>query len=182
MYTSFKKNFKFSFSVVRPVIDPFTFPKSLEQGQRYNVLCTVTQGDPPIRIRWMKDGTSNLPPDDPNVRAVTVTPFSSSLVFEALTPDQRGNYTCVAENKAGRDSHTATMVIHGTAFSIEHTHKLVIYYFFFSFIYLYSYCNNLYILSVVKWYTRFPNSRINVDFINCHSIYFIEQWQHSNTY
>lgn len=112
---------EYTFFSVRPVIDPFTFPKSLEQGQRYSVLCTVTQGDPPIRIRWVKDGSSSLPPDDPNIRAVTVTPFSITLVFDAISPEQRGNYSCIAENKAGRDTHTATMVIHGTAYSFTNT-------------------------------------------------------------
>ncbi|GIX88408.1 down syndrome cell adhesion molecule-like protein Dscam2, partial [Caerostris darwini] len=49
------------------------------------------------------------------VRSVVVTPFSTTLVFESLAPEHRGNYTCVASNAAGTMSHTAPMVIHGMA-------------------------------------------------------------------
>ena len=35
---------------VRPVIEPFSFPKSLHQSQRYNLLCTVVKGDQPIQV------------------------------------------------------------------------------------------------------------------------------------
>lgn len=38
------------------MVEPFSFPKSLHRGQRYNVMCTVTRGDLPVSIRWFKDG------------------------------------------------------------------------------------------------------------------------------
>lgn len=43
-------------SPVPPVVEPFTFAKSLHRGQRYNIMCTVTRGDLPVSIRWFKDG------------------------------------------------------------------------------------------------------------------------------
>ncbi|XP_054706600.1 cell adhesion molecule DSCAML1-like [Uloborus diversus] len=106
--------------LVRPVIDPFTFPQSLQQGQRYSVLCTVTQGDPPVRMQWIKDGAHSFIAGSSHasssvaegVRALAVTPYSLTLVFESLSPEHRGNYTCMASNAAGSVSHTATMVIH----------------------------------------------------------------------
>lgn len=39
-----------------PVVEPFTFAKSLHRGQRYNIMCTVVRGDLPVQIRWFKDG------------------------------------------------------------------------------------------------------------------------------
>ncbi|GFQ82593.1 down syndrome cell adhesion molecule-like protein Dscam2 [Trichonephila clavata] len=99
--------------IVRPLIEPFAFPKSLQTGQRFSVLCTVTEGDPPIRIQWIKDGLQSfLASAHDGVRSVVVTPFSTTLVFESLAPEHRGNYTCVASNAAGTMSHTAPMVIH----------------------------------------------------------------------
>ncbi|XP_071035293.1 cell adhesion molecule Dscam1-like [Parasteatoda tepidariorum] len=100
--------------IVKPFIEPFTFPKSLQQGQRFSVLCTITEGDQPIRIQWIKDGQQSFQPSttSDDVRSVAVSPFSSSLVFESLAPEHRGNYTCVASNGAGTASHTAPMVIH----------------------------------------------------------------------
>ena len=35
---------------MRPIIEPFSFPKSLHQSQRYNLLCTVVKGDQPIQV------------------------------------------------------------------------------------------------------------------------------------
>lgn len=41
---------------VPPVVEPFSFAKSLHRGQRYNIMCTVVHGDLPVSIRWFKDG------------------------------------------------------------------------------------------------------------------------------
>jgi len=39
--------------------------------------------------------------------------FSSSLSFPSLTVGQSGNYTCVAENEAGRHATSALLVVNG---------------------------------------------------------------------
>lgn len=39
--------------------------------------------------------------------------YSSTLLFESVRPDHRGNYTCLANNTVGTDAHTAAMVIYG---------------------------------------------------------------------
>ncbi|CAL1295376.1 unnamed protein product, partial [Larinioides sclopetarius] len=95
---------------VKPVIEPFSFPKSLMEGQRSSVHCTVSSGDLPIKIRWFKDGRPI--PDNIGVRMSEAADYSSTLLFESLSLRHKGNYTCVAENDAGTVSHTATMVIH----------------------------------------------------------------------
>lgn len=96
--------------LVRPFIESFQFPNPLHQGQRYSVLCTVTKGDPPVDIKWFKDGRKIK--KEQGVQIIDVAKFSSTLVFESVAPEHRGNYTCVASNAGGSVSHTATMVIH----------------------------------------------------------------------
>ncbi|KAH9415976.1 hypothetical protein DERP_000471, partial [Dermatophagoides pteronyssinus] len=106
---------KTSFSLrvfVRPVIEPFKFPQSLHQSQRYNLLCTVVKGDPPIKVEWYKDGKKLSIGSFPHTNIIHVTDYSVTLAFESVQPDHRGNYTCVASNGAGSSSHSATMVIH----------------------------------------------------------------------
>ncbi|KAH7636186.1 mdscam3 [Dermatophagoides farinae] len=106
---------KTSFSLkvfVRPVIEPFKFPQSLHQSQRYNLLCTVVKGDPPIKVEWYKDGKKLTIGSLPHTNIIHVTDYSVTLAFESVQPDHRGNYTCVASNGAGSSSHSATMVIH----------------------------------------------------------------------
>lgn len=86
----------------------------------------MTKGDPPIEIRWLKDGQpiimgsssssselSSSPNHPLGIDIIQVKDFSSHLTFESLGPEHRGNYTCIATNSAGSDSHNASMVIHG---------------------------------------------------------------------
>lgn len=98
---------------MRPAIDPFSFPKSLHQGQRYTILCSVSKGDLPVEIRWYKDGQSIKVPDFPGINVIHVSQFSSNLVFESLRPDHRGNYSCEASNGAGSVTFNGSMIIHG---------------------------------------------------------------------
>ncbi|KAL1428772.1 hypothetical protein MTO96_002493 [Rhipicephalus appendiculatus] len=100
---------------VRPAIVPFSFPESLHQGQRYNVLCTVSKGDAPVHITWYKDGVPVSTAGLASVSVLNVTEFSSTLIFEKLLPEHRGNYSCEARNEAGVVTVTSTMVIHGMA-------------------------------------------------------------------
>lgn len=39
-----------------PVIEPFAFPKNLQDGGRAQVTCAVSSGDLPIVFSWKKDG------------------------------------------------------------------------------------------------------------------------------
>lgn len=38
-----------------PVMEPFNFPTSIQEGGRAQVTCTVTSGDLPIHFFWYKD-------------------------------------------------------------------------------------------------------------------------------
>jgi cell adhesion molecule, putative (fragment) len=96
---------------VRPFIEPFSFPKSLREGQRASVLCTVSSGDYPIEVKWLKD---NVPVINFNgIKVNRISHYSSTLMFESLALEHKGNYTCIASNEAGKASHTAHMIIHG---------------------------------------------------------------------
>lgn len=39
-----------------PILEPFSFPTSLQEGGRAQVTCYVTSGDMPIHFAWSKDG------------------------------------------------------------------------------------------------------------------------------
>ena len=109
---------------MKPVIEPFTFSKSLQEGQRYNVLCSVTRGDSPLTVKWFKDGrvlNSPSPNHQLNIASheyldisvLPITEYSSTLIFESLRPDHSGNYTCQASNRAGSVAVTQSMIVHG---------------------------------------------------------------------
>jgi hypothetical protein len=44
-----------------PVMEPFFFPSSLQEGSRAQVSCSISSGDLPIEFTWLKDGQP-LPP------------------------------------------------------------------------------------------------------------------------
>lgn len=81
--------------LVRPLIEPFNFPKtSLQQGQRYSILCNVIKGDGPVQIGWYKDNEDVTRLHDlRGVSVVQVNEFAMSLSFEALRSEHKGNYT-----------------------------------------------------------------------------------------
>jgi len=115
--------------LIRPEIEPFSFPKSLQEGQRFNVLCSVTKGDEPVTIKWYKDGrllgrpSASVPSTSSSdqsraaeligISTISVTQFTSTLIFETIRPEHRGNYTCEASNRAGSASVTQSMIVHG---------------------------------------------------------------------
>lgn len=39
-----------------PILEPFSFPTSLQEGGRAQATCSVTSGDMPIHFSWYKDG------------------------------------------------------------------------------------------------------------------------------
>ncbi|KAK3861845.1 hypothetical protein Pcinc_032241 [Petrolisthes cinctipes] len=90
-----------------PVIDSFTFRSSLEEGQRTQLQCTVTAGDLPITINWLKDGRHLQ--HDPDVESKQTSEFSMVLVFKRLQEHHSGSYTCEAANAAAAVNHTAIL-------------------------------------------------------------------------
>lgn len=119
---------------VRPSIEPFSIGRSLREGQRASIMCTISSGDLPISILWFKD---NRPLGAPQVaeqtvgqfadehqpqhqqvsldgvRVSRVSDYSSTLLFESLRVQHSGNYTCLARNDAGSSSHQAPMIVQG---------------------------------------------------------------------
>ena len=67
-------------------------------------------GDPPLKLRWLKDGVS-LPPE--LGIQVMQDDFSSTLAIPRVSRAHAGNYTCIAGNTAKSTSVTAQLVVSG---------------------------------------------------------------------
>ena len=102
-----------SLSSEKPNISPFRFPQTLTEGMSVITTCSILTGDAPIRVEWYKDGVL-LDLASLNVHRNEMGDLGSSLVFRSVGPAHAGNYTCLARNRAGEDSSTATMVVKGT--------------------------------------------------------------------
>lgn len=92
---------------------PFTFgdePSYL--GDTTSVQCTVSSGDMPIKFSWLLNGRDVK--DDLGINIGSFGKKTSFLGMDALSEEQAGNYTCIAENQAGSASYTATLIVKGT--------------------------------------------------------------------
>ncbi|XP_015430998.1 PREDICTED: Down syndrome cell adhesion molecule-like protein Dscam2 [Dufourea novaeangliae] len=96
--------------IVPPKISPFTTDRDFQLAERTTLTCSVTRGDLPLSISWLKDGRSMGPSE--RVSVTNVDQYNSILMIESLSPDHNGNYSCVARNLAAEVSHTQRLVVH----------------------------------------------------------------------
>ncbi|KAG8230029.1 hypothetical protein J437_LFUL009995 [Ladona fulva] len=113
--------------IVPPKISPFHVDRSLHLGERATFTCSVTKGDVPLSVSWLKDGSpipsssspsasSSSPSSSPasstsGISVSHVDQFNSILLIESLSPRHNGNYSCVAQNLAATVSHTQELMV-----------------------------------------------------------------------
>ncbi|RWS27316.1 Down syndrome cell adhesion molecule-like protein Dscam2 [Leptotrombidium deliense] len=95
--------------IVAPSIATFNFAGVLQEGMRASVTCTVITGDPPIEMRWMKDGKQLTARD--GIYLENVDDFISNLIFKPLKQEHSGLYSCVASNGAASVNHTVSLSV-----------------------------------------------------------------------
>nr|CAD7591924.1 unnamed protein product [Timema genevievae] len=84
--------------IVPPKLSPFNSDRTQHVGERASLTCSVTKGDLPLTITWLKDGRALDPAQ--RISVSQVDQFNSILLIESLSPDHNGNYSCVARNLA----------------------------------------------------------------------------------
>ncbi|XP_034127419.1 Down syndrome cell adhesion molecule-like protein Dscam2 isoform X3 [Drosophila guanche] len=91
-----------------PVIEPFKFPKNLQEGGRAQITCAVSSGDMPIYFSWKKDDSSI-----PSSLQITEKKeeFYSLLVLKDISAKHSGKYTCYAGNAAAKVNYTAELQV-----------------------------------------------------------------------
>uniref|UniRef100_A0A182U3K6 Ig-like domain-containing protein n=1 Tax=Anopheles melas TaxID=34690 RepID=A0A182U3K6_9DIPT len=78
------------------------------EGMRTRTVCGVSKGDPPLTLKWLKDG-------DPLLSTLlganvsTLDQYSSLLNIPSLSAAHSGDYTCVASNPAAEVKFTASL-------------------------------------------------------------------------
>ena len=120
--------------LVPPTINKFTVGEHLRLGQRVSMLCSVTDGDLPLSLKWYRHDQL-LVPEVVSSSGISVTEignYESVLRIDNLRPEHNANFTCVAENFAGMAAHSQTLRVKGrgspevllksTTFLYLHTH------------------------------------------------------------
>ncbi|CAN7983561.1 unnamed protein product, partial [Ixodes pacificus] len=89
-----------------PRLQPFTFPSDVKPGSRVSTHCLTSSGGSEVALSWLKDGRDVG--DTKNVFVETNKGLSTILI-DPVDISNAGNYTCIAENRAGFDSFTAIL-------------------------------------------------------------------------
>lgn len=100
--------------LLAPVIIPLVAPPNLREGMRCILTCSVTEGDPPIRIEFYKDG--RLLHSDDDIRIDRNNDFSTTLYISSVSYRHSANYTCKASNLAASTSYSVNMIVNGKKF------------------------------------------------------------------
>jgi hypothetical protein len=102
----------FTFSVP-PRILPFSFGQDVvNQGQLGQLMCTVVDGDEPLKISWSLHGKDLS--SGPDLMTSQLGSRTSILMISSVTYRHSGQYTCTASNIAGSASHSAELKVNGT--------------------------------------------------------------------
>ena len=100
-----------------PKISPFTFgEESINFGELVSTQCTIAGGDLPVNVTW-KLNNKDLEPYLEIVLSQRGKRIHD-LTIDAVSAKHAGNYTCIAENKAGKVNHTAELKVDGLLFFI----------------------------------------------------------------
>ncbi|XP_059046494.1 cell adhesion molecule Dscam2 isoform X13 [Achroia grisella] len=96
--------------MVPPVVQPFSFGEvAMNSGQVVTEPCSVIEGDHPLQLRWLFNDEPIKPRS--GVTVFNIGERSAILSIGAVSHSHAGNYTCIAENAAGKQSHTSTLTI-----------------------------------------------------------------------
>ncbi|XP_076371574.1 cell adhesion molecule Dscam1-like isoform X17 [Tachypleus tridentatus] len=91
-------------------IRPFKLPETVEKGKKVQIVCGLEEGDGSVDFTWFKNGVPIV--TDTRWTIVTHATFSV-LEMDRVRVAHSGNYTCVARNSGGEDSHTAVLSVQG---------------------------------------------------------------------
>ena len=104
--------------LVGPKISPFSFGSApLSLGESATLQCTVSDGDRPLNIRWVING-SIFSPALFDASTYFIEKHINVLTIESLTEAHAGNYTCEARNPAATARYTTTLVVNGSFLAV----------------------------------------------------------------
>ena len=98
---------------VPPRIEHFSFREGLSEGMRTRVVCGIYQGDQPLILTWLREGSPLHLSGLPSIQVKAIDQFSSVLIIGPLSAEHAGRYTCRANNAAGSVEASADLSING---------------------------------------------------------------------
>nr|XP_015910422.2 Down syndrome cell adhesion molecule-like protein 1 isoform X1 [Parasteatoda tepidariorum] len=91
-----------------PIIQPFSFPENLSEGDQARLGCIINKGDSPLKFRWF---LNNKEIQNGSQFHISTQASISVLEVKQLSGFSRGNFTCQVNNAAGRDTYTTLLAV-----------------------------------------------------------------------
>lgn len=96
-----------------PQVVPFDFGEDeINAMDMVSASCTVNKGDLPVKIYWLRNGHPIFSNDGISISRTNQR--ISILSIESVRDRHSGNYSCIAENKAGSVNITTSLWVNGT--------------------------------------------------------------------
>ncbi|XP_076318857.1 cell adhesion molecule Dscam2-like [Tachypleus tridentatus] len=92
-------------------IQPFQFPRDIQEGQDVQTLCSVVGGKNEVKFTWFKD--SSRIQSEKRWKILDHKTFSV-LVVQSPSVESSGNYSCVAQSSSEEDRYTAQLLVKGS--------------------------------------------------------------------
>lgn len=96
---------------VLPVILPFSFESEANSGDNIQATCHVSKGDTPLKLEWRFNGRNASAVT--TIKTVEIGEKINVMVIPEVTAFHAGDYTCIAQNRAGVANYTATLMVNG---------------------------------------------------------------------
>lgn len=103
-----------------PALNGFSVDENLKLGQRVSMLCSATDGDLPMRITWFRDDTPLGLLGGDSISITEIGSYESVLRIDNLRPEHNANFSCVAENGAGKAQLSQTLRVKGKSSTVGH--------------------------------------------------------------
>ncbi|GFS39582.1 titin [Trichonephila inaurata madagascariensis] len=94
----------------QPALYPLLVPQNPSLGDSIEMLCTIKRGSLPVIFSWLHNGEVIS-----TEKQKKINERSSHFSISHIQANDIGNYTCIASNKYGKDSKTASVVIEGSS-------------------------------------------------------------------
>lgn len=108
--------FRFVRFTALPHIVPFEVDEDINFGDSVQMNCHVSKGDMPIKIHWLHNGLKSF--SNAGITVQKLGERSSVLTISNVKAQHRGNFTCMASNKAGIANFTIAVHVKGTFIQI----------------------------------------------------------------
>lgn len=84
--------------------------KEQDVGQRFQMVCSVLDGDRPIEFQWSRD---NVPLKSKPNMIVETNAAETRLIIPNVTPEDAGKFSCRAKNAHSDDSKVTMLIVKG---------------------------------------------------------------------